>query len=117
MNKYGVSPWPDGYGRLVSLGGAAGQRLGVSCDLWARHHATPLWLGSYLGFGANVDEVRRKLEPLRQEDPHGLIDEGKDMVVPIKLREGVEYDAVLDAVVARLKHIAELLGPAERSDS
>ena len=36
------------------------------------------------------------------------------MVVPIRLEEGLEYDAVLDAVVSRLERIASLLRQSDK---
>ncbi len=112
MDGLAAASWPDGYGRWVRLGGTV-LRLAISCNLWAVHAVTPLWLP----FRSNVDEMRRRLAPLRQEDPPGILDDGNDVLVPIRLKEGVEYDAVLDAVVARLKYIADLIGPADQSDA
>ena len=101
-----VAAWPDGYGRWVSLGGKV-LRLAVRCDLWAVHQITPIWLPFP---SSSADEMRRRLRPLRMEDPPGIVDDGDDLLVPIRLREGVEYDAVLDAVAARLKYVADLIG-------
>ena len=113
LKKYGASALPEGYGRAVSLDGATVQRLAISYDLWAKHPVTPLWLR----FDSNVDEVRRRLEPLRREDPPGIREDGNNVVVPIQLPEGVEHDKVLNTVLARLRHLAELICAADRSDT
>ena len=107
-----AASWPDGYGRWVRLRGTV-LRMAISYDLWAVHGFTPLWLP----FRSNVDEIRRRLGPLRQESPPAILDDGSSVVVPIRLKEGVEYDAVLDGVVARLKYIADLIGSTDGSDT
>ena len=113
LKRGSTSSWPDGYGRRVSFN-EIGARLAVSCDLWAVHAVTPVWLGFY---DSHAEEARRKLQPLRREEPPGIIDDGeKCVLVPIKLKESAEYDSVLEAVVARLKHIAALLGPPDGSN-
>ena len=108
LKKLGVSAETDGYGRWVSLGETE-PRLAISFRLWADRRADPLWLRFS---GSSVDDVRRKLEPLRHEDPPGLVEDKDkgDVLVPISLEKGVEYDAVLNAMVARLRHITDLLG-------
>ena len=100
-----------GYGRAMKLGGA-GVWFGVDLNRWAQYRATPLWLYFQEKPGTiSLGEVQCRLEPLQQEDPPGVIDVvGKHLYVPIYLPTGVEYDAVVDAVVARLKHIADLIG-------
>ena len=100
-----------GYGRAMTLGGA-GVWFGVDLNRWARHRATPLWLYFQEKPGTiSLGEVKCRLESLQQEDPPAVIHVGdKHLYVPIFLPTGVEYDAVLDAVVTRLKHIADLIG-------
>ena len=110
-NWMGWMAHAKGYGRAMELGGA-GVWLGVDLNRWAQYRATPLWLYFQEKPGTiSFSEVQCRLEPLQQEDPPGVIDvQGKHLYVPIFLPTGVEYDAVLDAVVARLKHIADLIG-------
>ena len=109
-----VTPQASGYGRYVKLGsegGWAGVWFGVNFNRWARNRTTPLWLALYDWRGTlDLAEVRRRLEPLLEEDPPGVIEVSGRPYAPMYLPTGVEYDAVLDAVVARLKHIADLIG-------
>ena len=108
------SPRATGYGRYMRLGSAgawAGVWIGIDCGLWARRRATPLWLQFYAWNDCvALDEVRRRLGALRAEDPPGLIDIDSDVFAPINLPTGVEQEVVFDAVVARLKRIADLVG-------
>ena len=82
--------------------------FGVNLKYWAQHRDTPLWLDFKNSASMRHDEIRRRLESLVKEDPPKLID-SDGLAAPIDLPTGVEYDAVLDAVVARLKYIAELI--------
>ena len=79
----------------MRLGGSA-VWFGISFDLWAGNFETPLWL-DYRG----VRHHAVKLEQLRRilGMSHG------EEYVPIPLLVGVEYEAVLDAVVDELQSI------------
>lgn len=114
LNGVAVSPRAVGYGRYMKLGGAngwAGVWFGIDCALWARRRATPLWLQFYAWNSCvALDETRRRLAPLRTEDPPGVIDIDSDLFAPINLPMGVEQEVVFDAIVARLKYIAKLVG-------
>ena len=104
-----VTSKPKGYGRYLKLAGAS-VWFGVNSFHWARSRDTPLWLTFHPGDGRMMlEEVRSRLRPLRQEDPPDLIASGGRMHVPIDLPVGVEYDAVLEAVVERLEYIARLI--------
>lgn len=102
------------YGWYMLLAGA-GVWFGYWCTPWAQHRDTPLWLE----FSEWRDdkcptvtftEVRHRLAPLQKEFPPEIIDKGHRLLVPINLPVGVEYDAVLNAVVKRLEDIARLIG-------
>lgn len=100
-----VTPQSYGYGRYLRLY-RAGAWFGVNLKLWARHGDTPLWLSFYESEGKGKDTevslgvIRRELElPVDASD------------YPIHLRVGVEYDAVLDDVVAQLKEIGCKINP------
>ena len=84
-----------GYGRYVRLGTEkrADAWFGVHYRLWANRRETPLWLE---GTSYHREVLRRT----------GLGAEGGDSI-PIYLPTGVEYSAVLNAVVARLQEVAE----------
>ncbi len=111
-----TSPSVGGWGRYVRLGhigstSRTGALFGYSYDFWARRH-TPLRLRIEEWDGdMRLSEVRRRLEPLRQEDPPGIIEEDGRLRIPIYLPVGVEETAVVDTVFARLEYIARLLDP------
>ena len=98
-----TAPRYEGYGRNIRIGGVVAW-FGFILDGWAQHGSTPLWL---LFTYSEYEQLQKS----------GLADtrvvkwrtkDGK-FCIPIALPTGVEYDAVLDSVVASLKHIAERL--------
>ena len=94
-----------GYGYNFKLSGA-GAWFGIDHWKWAERRDTPLWLYLY------DSEIRERLQPLTPElELFELAD--NELVVPIYPPVGVEYDTVLNAVVARLKEVAELINPAD----
>ena len=101
---------------LLGRGGRAGAWLGWNFELWAKKRETPLWL-TFTEEGwtstLKLDVLRRRLEPLKNEDPPGMIDDGHRLLVPIALPVGVEEEAVLDAVVARLEAVASMISESE----
>ena len=117
-NKIGSRPSSGEtyYGWYLLLAGA-GVWFGYGFRNWARRRDTPLWLNfSNRDDGhpkVKLAEVRRKLETLLREEPPGIIDRGTNLLVPINLPLGVEYDTVLDAVVKRLEKIAGLIDSAD----
>lgn len=86
--------------------GNTNQFFGVDYRLWARHGNTPLWLGLHPSA-----IPRRRVQTLRQENPLGLLEASDWVNVPIELPVEKERGAVLDAVVARILEIAQLLAP------
>ena len=101
-----VAPREWGYGRYVRLG-ASTPWFGISFNDWAEQKDTPLWLWFQ---GRDVQgKTRRALEQLRQRHPHELFESGGDLVVPVELQVGVEYETVLKAVVERLKEVTDLI--------
>ena len=97
-----VTPWRTGYGRFISLGGVA-LWFGIHFEGWARHDDTPLWLSINPGYaGERLAEANLLDKTVKL---------GWRLGLPIELPTGVEYDAVLDSVVASLKRIAEQLDP------
>ena len=96
-----VTPRDWGYGRYVRIVHARPQLepwFGIHLYSWARARATPLWL--------RFSGEHHALEALPE------LWAGKH--IPIDLPIGKEYEAVLDAVVARLKQIAAVI--ASHSD-
>ena len=95
---------PYGYGRYLKLGRAdvdvwAGAWFGIQLELWASRVETPIWLvfSAWQGTLA-IPELRQRLGENYWA--------GADNDVPIRLRTGVEYGAVLDDVVEQLSKIA-----------
>ena len=111
VNTTGLNATPQkhGYGRYLKLGSEQTDRwggawFGVDAELWAQFAETPLWLTFYSGGNwgkkvLSVDELKQRL--------------GSDVWVntsrsiPVHLPHGVEYSAVLDAVVDRLSELAD----------
>lgn len=101
-------------GQRVRIAGARAW-FGIRYDLWARRRTTPLWL-RFFEWEDDPDpvdvpfsEARRSLAPLTTSDPPGLFEDGADLLVPIMLPTGVEYDDVLESILQRLAEIASLL--------
>ena len=101
-----VTPQAWGYGRYVRLGSAE-PWFGVDIYDWSCQQDTPLWLWFQRRYAKA--STLRALEQLRQRHPPELVEYDDGIVVPVELPVGVEYDAVRDAVVARLKEIAGLI--------
>ena len=107
------------YGRYLLLSRAdAGAWFGLDGDKWATVRDTPLWL--YL-YGESDDwqgvkplsEIRDNLRRPGLQDPPEFIDKGDHLVIPIYLPVGVAEDAVLKAVVERIKEIRNLINSAD----
>ncbi len=87
--------------------------FGMHFEIGAQYRETPLWLA----FGwdevhspTRIDVVRRALKPLMNQVPPEAIDRSVgDILVPIHLLSGVEYDAVINDIVARLQEIAAFI--------
>jgi hypothetical protein len=107
----------NGYGQNMRLGRDVHTCvwLGYNFNDWARFRDTPMWLKlgdqDWRNDGLKSDEVRRRLQPLHQEEPPGIIDRGNRLLVPISLPLGVEQTAVVDSVVAQLKRVARMIDP------
>ena len=82
-----VAAHTTGYGRWIRLYGATAW-FGVNVGSWAQKSETPIWV-----------------EFSRQKMPDG------ESNIPVHLPVGVEYDAVLDAVVKELKTIGQKINP------
>ena len=86
--------------------GKTQQFFGVDYRLWAGHGNTPLWLGLHPSA-----IPRRQVQTLRQGNPLALLETSDWVNIPIELPVEKERGAVLDAVVARILEIAQLLAP------
>ena len=107
------------YGRYLLLSRSdAGAWFGLDHDKWATVRDTPLWL--YLYDKSNdwpdvkpLSEIRDNLRRAGLQDSLEFIDKGDRLVIPIYLPFGVTEDAVLKAVVERIKEIGNLIHPAD----
>ncbi len=113
VESLNVTPRRWGYGRYVRLADTVEPWFGISFDDWALHRETPLWLWFQKKYTQR--KALRALEPLRQRDPSELFGHPENPTVPVELPVGVEYEAVLDAVVERLKEVADLIRAADSS--
>ena len=87
------------------------QWIGVNFGLWRRFRETPLWI-TFPGPG-NWRVFRKKLyaRQLKQSYPIDFVD--KERAIPIHLRTGVEYHAVVDDVVQQIKCLSDMLKEGE----
>ena len=97
----GISARWEGYGRRIRIG-SVGAWFGFILDGWAEHGNTPLWLL----FSYNEYERLREAGLAETQVVKWRTKDGR-YCIPIPLPTGVEYDTVLDSVVASLKSIAE----------
>ncbi len=105
MNVEGVTSGggKNGYTRYFRFSGVdPAFGLGVNYSLWARNGDSPVWLGLYYDHWSkvNIHAVGRKLS-------EEVVEADWFRWVPVHLKTGVEYDAVLDDVAAQLKRIGE----------
>ena len=109
-NGLKVTPQRWGYGTYLNLSGEQAW-FGLDFESWARYRDTPLWLWFTPNALSRMGRKKRRLEPLRQRDPPELLEheDRGGLVVPVKLPVDVEHDVVLDAVVKRLREVADLI--------
>ena len=91
-----ATPRSYGYGRYVRLLGSV-VWFGINIERFEETGDTPLWLNSQYSFQPIVTELAGKLN---LQDSYW---------VPVVLKRGVEYPAMLDGVVDSLKHIADVI--------
>ncbi len=99
----GNTPRPHGYGRYLAIGVGDGEKagawFGVNYEHWAKLRETVLWI-TVFSWGTLIPlaEARRRL---------GEMILGRSDSIPVSLPVGVESDKVLDAVVERLREVAD----------
>lgn len=104
-----VTSRPTGYGRYLRIEWA-GAWFGLDFQRWARgsYPDTPIWLSlREWRKGRSSEDLRARMKPRTLANPPRCLDEGERFVVPVHLRRGVEYGAVLDSVVEQLASVAE----------
>ena len=108
-----ITPRYRGYGRYLRIAGA-GVWFGVDSVRWAKgsYPDTPIWLifeQWKADSSIRLDQTRKALESLEHSDPKECYGEVVEVVVPIPLPVGIDYESVLESVVGRIKRIAELI--------
>ena len=95
----------NGYTRYFRFSGVdPAFGLGVNYNLWARNGDTPLWLGLYYDHWSKVN-----MHAVGGELNLPVVEADSFRWVPIHIKTGVEYDAVLDDVAAQLRAIGEVV--------
>ena len=101
----------DFYGRYLRLAGA-GAWLGIDYRAMKKMPGKPLWLlfsGDWVvDVSVTLEEVRSSLKSMAET---GLEWRSHQVCLPIVLPEGADRDNTLDAIVAQLERIAELIDP------
>ena len=104
------------YGRYIRLNlSVSGDTLSVStwigiCFEFAKHRETPFWVWFESG-DQHLGRVREKLDAA-PKGTFDIIHTANETLIPIYLRTGVEYAAVLDAAVEDIRKISDWLGTA-----
>ena len=110
------APDRDGYGRNIRLLPVQEtphewqwrQRFCVNFRLWRDFRETPLWITApHWWFNWSVLSEKLHSQKSKQSDQIDFVDEAQ--AIPIYLRMGVEYSAVLDDVVQQIKRLSDLL--------
>lgn len=111
VNKNGLraTPGRGWYGQYLNFAGAA-TCLFVDADRWGKSGLTPLWFTVKSGFGTQHDPdlVEQALSPLWRTVNQPRLREGT-WEVPLNVPIGTDRDSVLEALLAQLTRIAELL--------
>ena len=113
INNLKVAARDTGYGRYVRVKGA-GAWFGIDSDRWARgsYPDTPIWLQFTQWDGDTsipLDRTRKALEPFTLSDPPECYDDVDEVVVPLSLPVGVEYESVLESVVCKIQQVAKMI--------
>ena len=98
-----------GIGKCMGHGDRTGSVwFGINFKHWAGPRKTPLWLLLMYDSPRDVPPTLKELE--RTDPPELIYENAQAMWISIDLPTDVEYDEVLDAVVERLRCVAELIG-------
>ena len=97
-----------GYGRYFGFTGVPGDLfLRIHRRWWERSAASPLWLQIYANVPVDFARLRGVLHSQIGDTGTG---EWNSYNVPVYLKSGVAYEAVLDDVVRQLNEVAVVLG-------
>ena len=99
------TPQRQGYGRYFRFKDVPGDLfLCVNYGMWSSSADTPLWL--WIGGHVPVDasKLKGRFPSTKEYEGYGTFD------VPIHLKTGVEYRAILDNVVSQIREIKNCIG-------
>ena len=103
-------PWAstvESHGIWITIAGATAL-IHINYRHWAKERETPVWLSFTNSGDTKLETVHERLQP--------DLAPGKD-ILPIYLPLGVEREAVLNAIVERLREVSELLASPAPSES
>ena len=83
------------------------QYFGVDFDLWRQFRDTPLWVTFPGPRNWNVFREKLYARELKHLNPIDFVDSAR--AIPISLRMGVEYYAIVEDVVRQIKELSDLL--------
>lgn len=90
----------ESHGFWITIAGASALFY-LNYRYWAQEGGTPLWIRFYNSGALKLDTIRERLQA-------DLVP-GKEDILPIYLRKGVEREAVLNGIVERLREIRDIL--------
>lgn len=102
------------YYRPMKLSGF-GCYLQVNAEHWARRRSTPIWISVQDGNWQLNEHVRQALRRWELEDPPRVLEVENALLVPLNLPLGVERPAIVEALLSRVRELAELLRAAQSS--
>lgn len=102
------TPLTSGDGRYIKLAGMFA-RIEVNFDHWAERRDTPLWLWLYNVNDLDEEAIGCRLGTYALERTGAELSD--DWVLPIILPTGVEYEAVLNAVLGTLIDVSRAINP------
>ena len=104
VKGFRAAPQREGYGRYFAFTDVPGDLfLGINYKLWATSGDTPLWLRITSRVPLNRKRMLERMPSLSDHMSPG------SFTVPIHLRAGVEYQAVVDDVVRLVKQFAGMV--------
>ncbi len=109
---FSMSARPEGYGRHFGLIGVDGELfLCVNMKLWVTSGETPVWLQLSDAVPGNPDRLRDRRPPMVELRgwQHAGAPAHFTTGLPIRLKTGVEYEAVQADVIHQIRGVAELL--------
>lgn len=109
---------PYYFGYRGTIGAEIGAWIGFDARLWAERGESPLWIE----FDKTINRLKEKFLAARGRfawltDPTQLEDgksEEAQLVVPLPLKPGVEFDALLASAIQRIEQVHEVIDSPQR---